>query len=215
MLDGRTYTVYYESLKNGLKAHINGHRCVFPDDYDPSCLTTPYPGKLLRFLVEEGQRVAVGQAYAELEVMKTVLPLLSSTTGLVQNLLPKGTHLRKGDVLCRVRITLASLCHALLHIQRWKKLRIGISVGDNLTRPFHDARRFPSPGLQPVPRATRTPRTFGICPSFRAIFCRPVPNATIRTIRNFVIVVSCMATDRRNSSIPSVCAHSDGSPLAR
>jgi hypothetical protein len=115
MLDGRTYTVYYESLKNGLKAHINGHRCVFPDDHDPSCLTTPYPGKLLRFLVEEGQRVAVGQAYAELEVMKTVLPLLSSTTGLVQNLLPKGTHLRKGDTLCRVRTRESRRDLALLH----------------------------------------------------------------------------------------------------
>jgi hypothetical protein len=115
MLDGRTYTVYYESLKNGLNAHINGHRCVFPDDNDPSCLTTPYPGKLLRFLVEEGQRVAVGQAYAELEVMKTVLPLLSSTTGLVQNLLPKGTHLRKGDLLCRVRTRVVRRDLALRH----------------------------------------------------------------------------------------------------
>lgn len=44
LLDGRTYTVYYENMKDGFKVHINGHRCFFPDDFDPTCLTTPYPG---------------------------------------------------------------------------------------------------------------------------------------------------------------------------
>jgi hypothetical protein len=39
--------------------------------------------------------------------------------------------------------------------QRWTKCRVGlvgIAGGRKLTRPFRDARRFPSPGL-PVPRA--------------------------------------------------------------
>jgi hypothetical protein len=49
------------------------------------------------------------------------------------------------------------------------KLRIvtvEISGGRSLTRPFHDARRFPFPRWYPVPGATRTTMGFGICPSF-------------------------------------------------
>jgi hypothetical protein len=59
---------------------------------------------------------------------------------------------------------------------RWtamQTLRIvtsGISGGRSLTRPFRDARRFPSTRLYPVPRARRTPRTCGRCPSFKGHF---------------------------------------------
>jgi hypothetical protein len=50
----------------------------------------------------------------------------------------------------------------------------GTSGGRSLTRPFRDARRFPSTSSYPY--CTRTPRNFGICPSF-TVFCRPVPLA--------------------------------------
>jgi hypothetical protein len=44
---------------------------------------------------------------------------------------------------------------------------VGISGGRSLTRPFRNARRFPSPGV----RATRTTLKFGICvPSFKVHF---------------------------------------------
>jgi hypothetical protein len=53
------------------------------------------------------------------------------------------------------------------------KLRIvtcGISGGRSLTRPFRDACRFPSTRWYPVLTCTRTPRTFGICPSCKDPF---------------------------------------------
>jgi hypothetical protein len=49
----------------------------------------------------------------------------------------------------------------------------------------------------PVPGATRTTLGFGICPSFKAIFCRPVPNSKV-TIRNFCIAVQESAAERRS-----------------
>jgi hypothetical protein len=58
-------------------------------------------------------------------------------------------------------------------VQRWEKLRIvtlAISGGRSLTRPFRDARQFPSTCLLLVLTCTRTPRTFGICPSFKGHF---------------------------------------------
>jgi hypothetical protein len=51
--------------------------------------------------------------------------------------------------------------------------RNGISGGRSLTRPFRDARRFPSTRLYPVLRATRTPRKPGRCPSFKGQFMPP------------------------------------------
>jgi hypothetical protein len=53
---------------------------------------------------------------------------------------------------------------------RGKGLRIvtsGISGGRSLTRPFRHTRPIPLARLYPVPRATRTPRKFGRCPSFK------------------------------------------------
>jgi hypothetical protein len=50
------------------------------------------------------------------------------------------------------------------------KRNVGVSGGRSLTRPFRDARRFPSPqDCSPYgwPRSTRT---FGICPSFKHHF---------------------------------------------
>ena len=57
-----------------------------------------------------------------------------------------------------------------------QKLRIstsGISGGRSLTRPFRGARRFPSTRWYLVLTCTRTPRKFGICPSFKGHFLSP------------------------------------------
>jgi hypothetical protein len=68
-----------------------------------------------------------------------------------------------------------------------KELRIvGVSGGISLMRPFRDARRVPSTRLYPVFACTRTPRKFGICPSFRRHFLSPRAKPTIR---NFCIAV--------------------------
>jgi hypothetical protein len=63
-----------------------------------------------------------------------------------------------------------------LHTAAMKKQRIvtlAISGGRLFTRPFRDARRFPSTRWYPVPRATRTTLGFGICPSFKDLFRSP------------------------------------------
>ena len=48
-------------------------------------------------------------------------------------------------------------------------------------------------------RATRTPRTFGIGPRSRAIFCRPTPNLGVTT-RNLFIACSNLLTARGNAT---------------
>jgi hypothetical protein len=83
---------------------------------------------------------------------------------------------RKKRASCHMRATASYARPAPLTKHKrtaMHKLRIelfGISGGRSLTRPFRDARRFLSPELYPVLTCTRTPRTFGICPSFKGLF---------------------------------------------
>jgi hypothetical protein len=62
-------------------------------------------------------------------------------------------------------------------VQRCKKSCESGNSGfgrERLTRPFRHARRFPSPGLLPVPRDTCTTRKFGRCPSLKGHFLSPL-----------------------------------------
>jgi hypothetical protein len=64
-----------------------------------------------------------------------------------------------------------------------QKLRIvAISGGRSLTRPFRDARRFPSSGIVACTHMYTYDAKVGICPS--SIFCRAVPNPNL-TIETF------------------------------
>jgi hypothetical protein len=64
--------------------------------------------------------------------------------------------------------------------------RIGTSR--SLTRPFRDARRFPSPRCSPYSHVHVRCKSLGFVHRSRAIFCRPVPLPNV-TIRNFCIAV--------------------------
>ena len=48
---------------------------VFAKENDPSILMAPSPGKLIKFLVDDGGHVNSGDPYCEIEVMKMVTTL--------------------------------------------------------------------------------------------------------------------------------------------
>ena len=48
LVGGKARTLHAEPTKVGLKVHIDGHPCFFPDDNDPTRMTAPGTGKLLR-----------------------------------------------------------------------------------------------------------------------------------------------------------------------
>ena len=104
LLGGQAHTVHTEPTKVGLKVHVDGHPCFFPDDHDPTKMMAPGTGKLLRYLVPDGGRVAEGAAYCEIEVMKTVMPLLATSTGVITHLLQPGAALEPGDCTCTVAV---------------------------------------------------------------------------------------------------------------
>ena len=54
LLGGRAFVVHAEPTKVGLKVHIDGRPCFFPDDHDPTKMIAPGTGKLLRYLIPDG-----------------------------------------------------------------------------------------------------------------------------------------------------------------
>jgi hypothetical protein len=81
----------------------------------------------------------------------------------------------KEDRRLNVAITRARRHVALVkHTQRLQKLRIVVHAA------FRDARRLPSTRWYLLLVCTRTPRQFGICPSFKGHFLSRPNNVTIR-----------------------------------
>jgi len=104
-LDGNSYSVYSERTATGLKVIIDGITCFFPDDADPTALQTVSAGKLLGYLVEDQDTVQPGQPYAEIEVMKTVMPLVAQNgPGKVTLLKSPGAPIEAGEVLARIQL---------------------------------------------------------------------------------------------------------------
>ncbi|GKT52837.1 acetyl-CoA carboxylase [Colletotrichum tofieldiae] len=78
---------------------VDGKTCLLEQENDPTQLRTPSPGKLVKYLVENGEHVKAGQPFAEVEVMKMYMPLIAAEDGLVQLIKQPGATLEAGDIL--------------------------------------------------------------------------------------------------------------------
>ncbi|KAJ7579383.1 hypothetical protein C8J56DRAFT_1109702 [Mycena floridula] len=65
---------------------------------DPTQLRSPSPGKLIRFFVDSGEHINAGEQYAEIEVMKMIVPLVASEDSIVQSVKGPGVSLEP-DIL--------------------------------------------------------------------------------------------------------------------
>ncbi|KAI9623844.1 hypothetical protein H4Q26_017120 [Puccinia striiformis f. sp. tritici PST-130] len=91
LLDGRSHTVYWREEVGALRLMVNSKTCLIEQESDPTQLRSPSPGKLVRFLVESGDHIKAGEAYAEIEVMKMYMPLVASEDGIPQTITCDGT----------------------------------------------------------------------------------------------------------------------------
>lgn len=62
----------------------------FQNDHDPSKLVAETPCKLLRYLVSDGSHIDTDAPFAEVEVMKMCMPLLSPAAGVIQFRMAEG-----------------------------------------------------------------------------------------------------------------------------
>ncbi len=104
LADGRSHVCYARKEPNGLRLSVDGKTCLFPIEYDPTTLRSTINGKLVRFLVESGDHVDVGQPYAEMEVMKMYLALKAPEAGIITVEKPEGTAVDVGTVIATLAL---------------------------------------------------------------------------------------------------------------
>lgn len=99
LLNGRSHNVYWKEEVGATRLSVDSKTCLLEQENDPTQLRTPSPGKLIKFTVENGEHVKTGQAFAEVEVMKMYMPLITQEDGIVQLIKQPGSTLEAGDIL--------------------------------------------------------------------------------------------------------------------
>uniref|UniRef100_A0A0D6R0K3 Uncharacterized protein n=1 Tax=Araucaria cunninghamii TaxID=56994 RepID=A0A0D6R0K3_ARACU len=98
-LDGNSHVIYAEEEAAGTRLLIDGRTCLLQNDHDPSKLVAETPCKLLRFLIPDGSHVDTDAPYAEVEVMKMCMPLLSPAAGTICFKISEGQAMQAGDLI--------------------------------------------------------------------------------------------------------------------
>ncbi|KAL0300319.1 UNVERIFIED_CONTAM: Acetyl-CoA carboxylase 1 [Sesamum angustifolium] len=101
-LDGNSHVVYAEEEAAGTRLLIDGRTCLLQNDHDPSKLVAETPCKLLRYLVVDGSHVDADTPYAEVEVMKMCMPLLSPASGKIHFKMSEGQAMQAGELIARI-----------------------------------------------------------------------------------------------------------------
>uniref|UniRef100_A0A0D9WEQ7 Uncharacterized protein n=1 Tax=Leersia perrieri TaxID=77586 RepID=A0A0D9WEQ7_9ORYZ len=101
-LGGNSHVIYAEEEASGTRLLIDGKTCMLQNDHDPSKLLAETPCKLLRFLVADGAHVDADVPYAEVEVMKMCMPLLSPASGVIHVVMSEGQAMQAGDLIARL-----------------------------------------------------------------------------------------------------------------
>ena len=96
---GKSHTTYSREEVQATRLMIDGKTCLLEKESDPTQLRSPSPGKLVNLLLENGEHVKAGQAYAEIEVMKMYMPLVANEDGHVQFIKQVGATLEAGDII--------------------------------------------------------------------------------------------------------------------
>lgn len=108
-VDGASLTTYMKEEIDRYRVVVNNRTYVFEKENDPSVMRSPSAGKLLNWLVDEGDRVSKGEAYAEIEVMKMVMTLNAGENGIVSFERRPGAVLETGAIIARIELDDASL----------------------------------------------------------------------------------------------------------
>lgn len=104
VLDGRSHVCYAREEPAGLRLLIDGQTCLYPKEYDPTTLASSVSGKLVRFLVQDGEHIAMGQQYVELEVMKMYLSLSAPEAGHINLVGTEGSSIDVGDIIATLEL---------------------------------------------------------------------------------------------------------------
>lgn len=87
----------------GLRLKVEGGSTIaFPHVRDPSELRSDFNGKLVRYLHSDGDDVADGEPFAELEAMKMIMSLRATAAGKIHHTLAPGAIVSAGSLLANL-----------------------------------------------------------------------------------------------------------------
>jgi acetyl-CoA carboxylase/biotin carboxylase 1 len=98
-LNCHTYVIYANLTSAGLKICVDGEEHQFEKAYNPSLLKAGMSGKLVKLLVQSGSHIQKNQPYAEVEVMKMLLTLISPESGMVNFSVSEGSLLQSDTLI--------------------------------------------------------------------------------------------------------------------
>jgi len=102
--DGTTVSkvVYMKEEVENYVVTVGGKTCIFDKENDPTIMRASSAGKLIRYLVEDGEHVKEGQAFAEVEVMKMVMSVYAKASGRIQHVQLGGAILASGNLIAKM-----------------------------------------------------------------------------------------------------------------
>ena len=94
-----SHQLYAKEEALGLRMVLDGVTVLLPTLYDPSEFRSDVTGKLIRYLVEEGQEIKAGEPFAEAEAMKMIISIKATESGKFTPALQPGSIISQGDLL--------------------------------------------------------------------------------------------------------------------
>jgi acetyl-CoA carboxylase / biotin carboxylase 1 len=98
----KTMVAYVAEEPNSLRITIGGKVTNFSGDLDPTKIMATVPGRLVRYVIDNDGHVNEGDTFAEVEVMKMILPLRASTTGTLHHRAVPGSTITMGSLLAEI-----------------------------------------------------------------------------------------------------------------
>merc|ERR1719498_1374018 len=103
---------------------------VFPNLRDPSELRSEFNGKVVRYLVADGESVGKDEPYVELEAMKMIMSLRADEAGKIQQSLSPGAIVAPGQLLATLDLADPSSVQTVKTFSGEYPLKLD-AVGDN------------------------------------------------------------------------------------
>ncbi|XP_073322539.1 acetyl-CoA carboxylase isoform X2 [Pagrus major] len=136
--DGSSHTTYMKEEIDSYRITVGNKTCVFEKETDPTVLRSPSAGKLLQYIIEDGDHVCAGETYAEIEVMKMVMTLTVQQNGRIHFVKRPGAVLEPGTVVARIDLDDHSSVHLVeLNTATLPPQQPLPIVGEKLHQVFH------------------------------------------------------------------------------
>eukprot|EP01130_Rhizamoeba_saxonica_P012625 TRINITY_DN5356_c0_g1_i1.p1 TRINITY_DN5356_c0_g1~~TRINITY_DN5356_c0_g1_i1.p1 ORF type:complete len:2154 (+),score=572.60 TRINITY_DN5356_c0_g1_i1:253-6462(+) len=95
----KSIVTYYKEFVDKYRVNLDGKTLVFQKENDPTILRSSSPGKLVRYLIPDGEHVNRGESFAEVEVMKMFLTIQAEESGILSHKMRAGDVLEAGDII--------------------------------------------------------------------------------------------------------------------